>query len=57
MSEKLGESGELATRVAFMVAADRASLIPANPIAADRLKQLTPGSSVTVELIRPKTGD
>ena len=36
--------------VAFMVAADRASLLPVNPIAAERLQKLVAGTAVVVEL-------
>ena len=36
--------------VAFMVAADRASLLPVNPIAAERLQNLVAGTAVVVEL-------
>jgi hypothetical protein len=39
-----------AVGVAFMVAGDRASLIPVNPIACERLRNLTPGTTVVVEL-------
>jgi hypothetical protein len=39
-----------AVGVAFMVAGDRASLVPVNPIASERLRKLTPGTTVVVEL-------
>jgi hypothetical protein len=39
-----------AVGVAFMVAGDRASLIPVNPIAAMALQKLMPGTTVVVEI-------
>jgi hypothetical protein len=39
-----------AVGVAFMVAGDRASLIPVNPIACERLRKLTPGTTIVVEI-------